>query len=205
MEANAHVDELFYYLKEIASHLLENLFPAYHSLLVVGHTPEHIEEIRKRINEFYEGNKNSGRKRISQEKIIPVCYDPALGNDLGIMAEKLNLSTDQIIQIHSGMTYHVFMLGFLPGFPYMGLVDERIAMPRKPKPVPTKRGAVGIAGRQTGIYPANSPGGWHIVGFTPLQLFDQAKENPALLGPGDEVRFLSVDLETYKTIADHEL
>lgn len=130
---------------------------------------------------------------------IPVCYDDRLGNDLDDMCASLNLSKDEIIALHSSRLYQVYMLGFLPGFPYMGEVDERIAFPRKSKPQTVKAGAVGIAGQQTGIYPSISPGGWNIVGHTPIDLFDANAVMPTLLQPGQFVQFTPVDLHTYKT------
>lgn len=129
---------------------------------------------------------------------IPVCYDLGLGNDLADMAVSLSLTIDEIITLHTGSIYQVYMLGFLPGFPYMGQVDEQIAIPRKSQPQPVKPGAVGIAGRQTGIYPTSSPGGWNIVGHTPLALFDPAATVPTLLQPGQWVQFSTIDLITYQ-------
>jgi inhibitor of KinA len=130
---------------------------------------------------------------------VPVCYDPCLGNDLTSMAAQTGLSPETIVQIHTAGTYQVYLLGFLPGFAYMGTVDPRIAVDRKVQPVPVKAGAVGIAGLQTGIYPANSPGGWHILGFTPLRLFDPSQQAPTLFSPGMQVRFHAIDYAEYKT------
>ena len=205
MEANTAVNALFHFLQHHATKYLENLYPAYHSLLIVCHDWGSIKLVEELVDQFYNYSSKTFAGNKTDLITIPVCYDLSLGNDLGVMAEKLGLPVDEIIRYHAGATYHVFMLGFLPGFPYMGLIDQRIALPRKHKPVPTRKGAVGIAGRQTGIYPANSPGGWHILGYTPLQMFDETKENPALLSPGDEIRFLPIDLETYKTMSGHEL
>lgn len=113
--------------------------------------------------------------------------------DLEEMSDRIDLSPDEIVSIFLSREYRVFMLGFLPGFAYMGEVDERIAMPRKATPrTRVEKGSVGIAGRQTGIYPVDSPGGWQIVGRTDLELFDRDKEAPALLKPGDRVRFEAV-------------
>ena len=103
---------------------------------------------------------------------IPVCYEEEFAMDIQHLASTKNISVDEVIQIHSARQYKVYMLGFLPGFPYMGEVDEKIAMPRKPQPVNIEAGSVGIAGKQTGIYPLNSPGGWQIIGRTPLKIFE---------------------------------
>jgi inhibitor of KinA len=123
---------------------------------------------------------------------IPVCYDPDFAPDLEQLASRRGLTIDEVISIHTAKEYRVYMLGFLPGFCYMGEVDERIVLPRKPTPVNVDPGSVGIAGKQTGVYPFSSPGGWQIIGRTPLLLFDNNKENPALLKPGDRVRFTAI-------------
>jgi inhibitor of KinA len=129
---------------------------------------------------------------------IPVCYDESLGNDLAIISNAMQVSKEELIALHCSRNYHVYMPGFIPGFVYMGEVDERIAIPRKPKPVTVKPGAVGIAGIQTGIYPSASPGGWHIVGYTPYQLFDASNtQEPCLLHAGDTVQFVSVCIDDY--------
>ena len=124
---------------------------------------------------------------------IPVCYDHAYAPDIHYLAAEKKLTVEEVVAIHTGKKYKVYMLGFLPGFSYMGEVDERIAMPRKPQPHTVAAGAVGIAGRQTGIYPLTSPGGWQIIGRTPLKLFTPGNEkDPAALRPGDTVRFYSI-------------
>jgi KipI family sensor histidine kinase inhibitor len=121
---------------------------------------------------------------------IPVCYGGRFGPDLNDVAAWAGCAPDEVIAAHALREYRVFMLGFLPGFPYLGTVDDRIAMPRHRTPrrrVPA--GSVGIAGRQTGVYPVDSPGGWRIIGRTPLVLFDVRKDPPALLSPGQWVQF----------------
>ncbi|HEX5651872.1 MAG TPA: 5-oxoprolinase subunit PxpB [Chitinophagaceae bacterium] len=128
---------------------------------------------------------------------IPVCYEEGFAPDLALLAAQRNLSSEEVIRIHSNHTYRVYMLGFLPGFTYMGKVDEAIAIPRKPQPVPVQPGSVGIAGRQTGVYPLASPGGWYIIGRTPIKLFDGTRENPVLLEPGDSVQFFSISKDEF--------
>lgn len=128
---------------------------------------------------------------------IPVCYEEGFAPDLALLAARKNISPEEVINIHSSHTYRVYMLGFLPGFTYMGKVDEAIAIPRKPQPVPVQAGSVGIAGRQTGIYPLASPGGWYIIGRTPVKLFDGSRENPVLLEPGDSVVFFSISKDEF--------
>ena len=128
---------------------------------------------------------------------IPVCYDEEFGTDLQQIAKEKKLSKEEIIRFHCSKQYRVFMLGFLPGFPYMGEVDEKIAMPRKSQPRQVAAGSVAIAGGQTGIYPLASPGGWSVIGRTPLKLFDPEKEKPSLLNAGDTVEFYSISKEDF--------
>ncbi len=123
---------------------------------------------------------------------IPVCYDGEYGPDLPLMAEKKQLAAETIINLHTSRSYRVYMIGFLPGFSYMAETDERLWMPRKPQPVPVKAGSVGVTGSQTGIYPVNCPGGWYIIGRTPLSLFNRQDEQPVLLQAGDEVEFYRI-------------
>jgi inhibitor of KinA len=125
---------------------------------------------------------------------IPVCYGGLYGPDLRDVAAFSGLTESAVVDLHTAATYRVFMLGFLPGFAYMGTVDERIAMPRRETPrVRVPAGSVGIAGRQTGIYPAESPGGWRLIGVTPLKAFDVDRADPFLFAPGDQVQFFAVD------------
>lgn len=124
---------------------------------------------------------------------IPVCYEPVFALDLAELARAKELTEEEVIQLHKATIYRVYMIGFLPGFPYMGTVDSRIAMPRKSSPrINIAAGSVGIAGAQTGIYPLASPGGWNIVGRTPVRLFDKERNKPVLLQPGDRVQFYSI-------------
>ena len=125
---------------------------------------------------------------------VPVAYGAENGPDLGEVASFANLSPEAVIGRHCAPEYRVFMLGFLPGFAYMGTVDPSIAAPRKATPrIRIPRGSVGIAGRQTGIYPRESPGGWQLIGRTSLNVFDPARETASLFAPGDRVRFVAVE------------
>lgn len=127
---------------------------------------------------------------------IPVHFDQASALDLETAAASKGLSPDAFLEIFLSQTYRVYMLGFLPGFAYMGEVDERIAVPRKLSPrTHVPKGSVGIAGRQTGIYPSDSPGGWQIIARTDLELFDAHRDEPCLFRAGDEVRFVGQNRE----------
>ncbi len=132
--------------------------------------------------------------------IIPVCYDKEFASDIDSIAAKKNISPEEIVQIHTSRSYRVYMLGFLPGFAYMGEVDDIIIIPRKPTPQNVIAGSVGIAGQQTGVYPLNSPGGWQIVGRTPVKMFDKEKKEPTLVKAGDHVRFISISKDEFENI-----
>jgi inhibitor of KinA len=129
---------------------------------------------------------------------VPVCYGGDLGPDLAGVARMAGLHEAEVIALHAGTTYHVFMLGFVPGFPYMGTVPPRIAVPRREAPrarVPA--GSVGIAGPQTGIYPSETPGGWQLIGRTPVMPFDLSRAEPFLLKAGDAVQFIPMTREEF--------
>jgi inhibitor of KinA len=134
---------------------------------------------------------------------IPVCYGGDFGPDTEEVAEMNKLTVQEVITIHSTAIYKVYMIGFVPGFAYLGGMDERIATSRKPTPrkaVPA--GSVGIAGKQTGVYPLQTPGGWQIIGQTPLKMFDASRPQPALLKAGDNVVFKPVDKQEFDAIAN---
>ena len=133
---------------------------------------------------------------------IPVCYGGDLGPDLGAVAAFGGISADEVIALHASATYRVFMLGFVPGFAYMGIVDARIAAPRHSTPrVRVPAGSVGITGVQTGIYPAETPGGWQLIGRTPIKPFDANRAQPFLMKAGDAVRFYAIDRAEYGRFA----
>lgn len=131
---------------------------------------------------------------------IPVCYDEEYAIDLSAVSDLKQLSPETIIDLHTSRNYRVYMIGFLPGFSYMAEVDERLVVPRKSQPVMVQAGSVGMAGSQTGIYPVQCPGGWYIIGRTPLRLFDVQAEKPVLLEAGDEVEFYSISKEEFLKI-----
>jgi KipI family sensor histidine kinase inhibitor len=131
------------------------------------------------------------RRRVAIQ--IPVCYGGEYGPDLATVAAFAGLAEADVIALHAGATYRVMMLGFTPGFAYMGLVDARIAAPRLDTPRPrVARGSVGIAQQQTGIYPSETPGGWQLIGRTPARPFDLGRPDPFLFHAGDEVRFMPI-------------
>ncbi|HJR09961.1 MAG TPA: 5-oxoprolinase subunit PxpB [Rhodanobacteraceae bacterium] len=136
---------------------------------------------------------------------IPVCYGGEYGLDLDAVAEHAGLSRDDVIARHTSAEYTVAMLGFAPGFPYLLGLDPSLQMPRRADPrtrVPA--GSIAIGGAQTGIYPRELPGGWHLIGRTPLALFDPAREPPCLLAPGDHVQFRAIEADEFEHLAERD-
>jgi inhibitor of KinA len=134
---------------------------------------------------------------------VPVCYGGELGPDLEEVAEVCGCSVEEVVRLHSEVEYRVYVVGFVPGFAYMAVVHDRLALPRRAVPrtrVPA--GSVAIAAGQTGIYPIETPGGWHLLGRTPLRPYDPGRAKPALFSPGDRVRFRAVDREMFDRLAN---
>lgn len=158
------------------------------------------------IQESLKGFKLSPEDRASESgKVIeiPVCYGGEFGPDLEEVAAYHRVTTEKIIELHTARTYPVYMIGFAPGFPYLGGLPEELATPRKP--VPRQRipaGSVGIGGSQTGIYPLETPGGWNVIGRTPLALFRPECEPPSLLWACDRVKFVPITTETFHSTAE---
>ena len=152
-----------------------------------------LSDLGAKISDTIDPSSTPGRK-IS----IPVCYDPSLGVDLPWVSSHLNLSLEEIISLHTSVAYRVYMIGFIPGFPYMGTLPERLEVPRKQTPsLKIPMGSVAIAGKQTGIYPAEVPGGWQVIGRTPLKMFDTSTSPCSFLNAGDLVTFMPITLDVF--------
>lgn len=167
--------------------------PSYRSLLVLF--DPWLADVSTIEAKLYRLLQNLPTKLESSPRIIeiPVQYGGESGPDLEFVAEHSGLTPQEVIEAHAKPVYPIYMMGFTPGFPYLGGMDARIAAPRLETPrtlVPA--GSVGIAGQQTGIYSIDSPGGWRIIGKTELLLYDPARENPFLLSPGDQIRFVPI-------------
>ena len=167
-------------------------------------TPESISQRFKKFLFEIIKNWKPEIEAVSTSEIIeiPVCYEPQYGLDLEEIAAFHQCSIDDIIKKHSSAIYTVFIVGFLPGFPYLGILPDELATPRKKQPrLKVPSGSVAIGGNQTGIYPIESPGGWNIVGQTPMKIFDKERANPFLLKPGNQVKFTPIteaEFENYK-------
>ena len=202
-DTNARVHNLARAIEEAGVSGVVDLIPAYDSLLVqydarVVSTADLQDSIRELDSE--PGRAEDGGRVVE----LPVLYGGEHGPDIERVAEHSGLAVDDVVRLHSGTDYLVYMLGFTPGFPYLGGLDDRLATPRVATPrLNIPAGSVGIAESQTGVYPLTSPGGWNIIGRTPLSLFDPTREPPSLLAPGDLVRFVPMDgPEEYARMAD---
>jgi len=197
LEINRAVHALFNALEKAKINGLDECVPAYASLLVYYDPLKtsydrlvfQLKDLEPKLDEFNDKEK-------THEVLVPTVYGGECGPDLSNVAGAHNLAEEDVIRIHSNQTYIVYMIGFIAGFPYLGRVPDSIATPRLERPrVRIPAGSVGIAGNQTGIYPCESPGGWQIIGRTPLTLFDPYALRPALFQPGDRVRFRPINAD----------
>ena len=197
-DINAHAVALADHLRAAAVPGVLDVVPAFRSVTIYfDPLRTDVSALSAYIHAFVPPQ-NDGLSERSADVEIPVCYDLDLGPDLAHVARASGLSVEAAIAAHTGRTYRVYMLGFMPGFAYLGTVDPRIAVPRLAVPrtrVPA--GAVGIAGEQTGVYPSATPGGWNLVGQTPLAMLLAERTPPSLLMPGQTVRFRAIDRPTF--------
>ncbi len=172
--------------------------PAYGSLTVYFNEHVSAATVRAWLSDLSAQVSNTSLATEGKQISIPVCYDPSLGLDLPWVAEHLNLSMEAIIDLHTSIAYRVYMIGFIPGFPYMGTLPSALEIPRKQTPsMKIPAGSVAIAGKQTGIYPAEVPGGWQVIGRTPLRMFDPSTTPCSFLNAGDIVQFKPITLEAF--------
>ncbi len=202
-EINRKITSTVQLMKEQHIEGVVDVIPAFCSLLV-NYDPRVIsyENLKKRLTLLLKMETKTGeqRKRVYE---IPVCYGGEYGPDLENIAKHAGLTQEEVIQIHSSRDYLIYMLGFLPGFCYLGGLDERIHTPRLANPrIKIHAGSVGIGGSQTGIYPLDSPGGWQLMGMTPVKTYDPLREKPILVEAGDYIRFRPVDEDEYKRIKE---
>ena len=199
---NERVLRLYHYFERTKFDGINELFPAYSSLTIF-YDPIRVRKLFPRFSTAFEFVKNLVLKAVDENLQnspieprlleIPVNFDEQFAVDLSLVAQVNGLSAETVIEIFTRRIYTVFMLGFLPGFAYMGEVDAEIAAPRRNSPrLNVPAGSVGIAGRQTGIYPFDSPGGWQIIGKTDIKLFDEANNPPTFFRAGDSVKFYQI-------------
>jgi inhibitor of KinA len=174
--------------------------PTYRSLMV-HYDPLATDSVSlvERLGQMLDDGKADAR----QVKLwrIPACYDACHAPDLADVAERTGLGTDEVVRLHSGTRFHVYMVGFVPGYPYMGDLPEALMLPRRPDPrIRVPPGSIAIASAMTAIYPLESPGGWHLIGTTPIRLFNPQWQRPVLLSPGDAVSFEPVSAAEFDVI-----
>ena len=175
---------------------LVEMIPTYRSLLVSFDPIMTTHEDIQQAIEDADDRANDATSSAARVVLVPTLYAGEYGPDIEFVAENAGLTTDEVIAIHSGKDYLVYMMGFSPGFPYLGGLDERLATPRLESPrIAIPAGSVGIAEGQTGVYPIASPGGWRLIGRSPLALFDPNTDPPTIINAGDYVRFVPMDSE----------
>lgn len=189
----------YYTIKDTAIPAVQSCVPAYSSLLVYYNKQQStFEELSHLLATLVTSQKH---KQPTKTLIVPICYDAPFALDMHLVCQQTGLTVEEIIHTHQQATYRVYMLGFLPGFAYLGTVPSLLHCSRKENPrLQVPKGAVGLAGAQTGIYPSASPGGWQIIGQTPINMFDPNRSKPFLVKAGDAIRFEAISSSTFETI-----
>ncbi len=203
-ETNRQIRIFADYLKGNPVEGLIEWVPAY-TTLTIFYRPDKIvfKDLCKKLREIQETLQSEDVKSNSTVYEIPVLYGGEVGPDLSDVASYNGLSEGEVISFHSARPYLIYMMGFVPGFPYLGGMSEKIATPRRENPrAKIEAGSVGIAGEQTGVYPLETPGGWQIIGRTPVKLYDPEREEPILLSAGAYIRFVPVDQKEYEEIEE---
>lgn len=197
------LDEILQFIQYLKKNQLDEkeweFIPAYNSLtLICKDTVLDFDFLKPKIKEWYaiKGKIEPATRYLWR---LPVCYDLEFGLDLEEISVELGLSVERITELHSQSIYTVYGIGFLPGFMYLGGVPEVLEVPRKSTPRPkVLKGSVGLAAKQTGIYPQDSPGGWNIIGKCPVPMFDVKKENPCFVQVGDKIQFYPISMAEYQ-------
>jgi inhibitor of KinA len=202
---NAQVHRLAKTLRTKMPEHIQEVVPTYRSLMVYFDPLAISREALQWNIEKYLDAPGSASAASDTARIItiPVSYGGEFGPDLEFVSKHNSISEDEVVAIHTSIPYLVYMLGFTPGFPYLGGMSERIATPRLASPrVKIPAGSVGIAGKQTGIYPVESPGGWQLIGRTPLTLFNPLAENPFVFAAGDYLQFTAIKMDEYAALKE---
>jgi inhibitor of KinA len=204
-EINRKVGQVFLGIEKAPIEGITEIIPTYRSILIV-YDPFRTDPERLK-NEILDREKKLDEWEIPPPKTveIPVAYGGDFGPDLEFVAQYNDLTPEEVIQIHTSETYLIYMIGFTPGFPFLGGLSEKLFTPRRDNPrqlVPT--GSVGIANNQTGIYPIDSPGGWQLIGRTPIRLYDPTGSPPILLKAGNYLRFRRISREEFQEIINRD-
>jgi KipI family sensor histidine kinase inhibitor len=198
-EVNDRVRRMAFAIRSEAIEGIIETVPTYRSLLVIYNPLTlPLDQLKKRLQKIEEGLQETPFPEPKLTR-IPAVYGGAYGPDMEGVAKHCGISTEEVIRLHTSKPYFIYMIGFMPGYPYMGELPEALIMPRLKTPrLLVPKGSVAIAQKQTGIYSMESPGGWQVIGRTPVELFDPEKTPPALLQMGDLVQFYSISEEEYK-------
>ncbi|MDR2267784.1 MAG: 5-oxoprolinase subunit PxpB [Christensenellaceae bacterium] len=200
---NARVRNVYNALKAMKIDGVYDVIPTFRSILI-NYLPDVItfDKLRKRLNKVLNTASSVAieKKRVI---VVPVAYGGVYGEDIKDVCAHTGLDESEVIKLHSSTTYLIYMLGFLPGFAYLGGLDKRLVTPRLKNPrTKIEAGAVGIGGEQTGVYPLASPGGWRLIGRTPLKPYDPHRESPFLYKAGDYIKFRPVTIAEYELISN---
>ncbi len=202
-KTNEKVRQIFIALQQLEVKGITEMIPTYRSLLICYDPLETgVKELKKTVLEI---NRSASQVEIPEPLVyyVPVKYGGNHGSDLDYVAAHNNLSEEEVINLHTEPLYRIYMLGFTPGFCYLGGMHDAIATPRLKNPrVRIPAGSVGIADKQTGIYPIDSPGGWQLIGSTPLCIFDASASSPFLFGSGNYIRFVRINTDEYQHIKE---
>lgn len=205
LDVHRRVVRLFRALQQLRHPAIRNLHPAYCSISIdFDPLQASLEDLNRVI---LDAEDRAGHAELAPPRTIqvPVCYDPHFAPDLEFVSRHTSLSPSQLVEAHSAAEYFVYFLGFAPGFAYLGGLDSRLHVPRLPSPrQQVAAGSVGLAGAQTGVYPNDSPGGWQLIGRTPLRMFDPARPQPSLLQAGDLVRFQPISSADFELLHRRE-
>ncbi len=198
---NQKVYDLACALKEHRIEGIGETIPTFRSLLVYyDRNRISVDKVKAFLNQILGEMKEKSQSALRIWR-IPCCYSTRFGKDLHDLEKYTGLSKEEIISLHSSAKYRIYMMGFLPGFAYLGGMNSRLSMPRLSTPrtrIPA--GSVGIAGGQTGIYPLDSPGGWRLIGETPMRMYDPGREDPILCRAGDYIQFFPIGIDEYYDI-----
>jgi inhibitor of KinA len=175
--------------------------PAYSSIAIYFNQHTSAEDVKKYIHTYLSSNNEYPEQGAGRKIELPVCYDPSFALDLSEVMQATGLDHESIIRLHTEHEFKVFMIGFLPGFAYMGTLPKELEVARKKTPsAKIPAGSVAIAGKQTGVYPSSSPGGWNVIGRTPIRMFNPDQPPYSYLQAGDSVRFKPISISEYQSL-----
>ncbi|PEL07779.1 5-oxoprolinase subunit PxpB [Bacillus sp. AFS017336] len=200
-EINNLVHTFSGYLNSHIKTKISGVVPSYHSITIYYDSLNFsFSEIKNEIEFLFKNFNDSPQNKERTIYEVPVCFHSAFGTELQKVAEQNNLTTDHVIRLYLEEIYPIYMIGFIPGFPYLGGLNPALETPRLIKPKNVLKGSVGIAGNQTGIYPFESPGGWNIIGRTPIEVFSTKNNGSKNFKAGDMIKFFEITNEEFSQI-----